>query len=74
MTQEITLRGPKTTTIVKGNPNDEILFIKFLFWLKEYHPHDDIDLSNYTVKSENHLIACRMKAKKLGLTVIRLDQ
>ena len=71
MTQKITLKGPKTTTVIEGNPKDEVLFIKFLSWLKEYHPTKEFDLSNYPVKSENCLTACRMKAKKLGLFVIR---
>ena len=68
--QKIILKGPQTTTVIKGNPTNEVLFIKFLLWLKKYHPTKDFDLNDYTVKSENHLIACRIKARKLGLNVI----
>lgn len=71
MTQKIILKGPQTTTVIEGNPTDEVLFIKFLSWLRQYHPTKNFDLSCYTVKSENHLTACRIKAKKLGLNVIR---
>lgn len=69
MTQKITLQGPKTSTIIEGNPKDKTVFINFLSWLKKYHPTKEINLNCYPVKSENHLIACRIKAKKLGLKV-----
>ncbi|MBQ2938258.1 MAG: hypothetical protein IJE05_05230 [Clostridia bacterium] len=69
MTQKITLQGPETTTVIEGNPKDEVLFNKFLSWLKKYHPTKKFSLDCYPVKSENHLIACRIKAKKLGLKV-----
>ena len=71
MTQRITLKGPETTTVIEGNASDEVLFIKFLKWLRQYHPTKKFDLNCYPVKSENHLTACRIKAKKLGLNVIR---
>lgn len=74
MTQRITLQGPKTTTVIEGNATDEVLFIKFLNWLREYHPAEKFDLDCYPIQSENLLSACRIKARKLGLNVIRSQQ
>lgn len=71
MTHKITLKGPETTTVIDDSTTDEVLFIKFLNWLRKYHPTEKFDLDCYTIKSEKHLIACRIKAKKLGLNVMR---
>lgn len=68
--QRITLKGPLTTSTIEGVSDNECIFIRYLYWLNKYHPTDNFNFDNYVVKSENHLIACRIKAKKMGLNVI----
>ena len=69
MTQRITLNGPETSTIIETS--DAFLFNKFLDWLKAYNPSKQFDLNSYPIKSESRLSACRVKAKKLNLNVIK---
>ncbi len=69
MTQRITLKGPETSTIIESSDNH--LFNKFLVWLKQYNPSSTFDLNSYPIQSEARLLACRVKAKKLDLNVIR---
>lgn len=64
---KITLRGPETTAIVSSDDASKIN--KYRAWLEEYNPAKTADLSVYPIKAESRMIACRIKARKLGLQV-----
>lgn len=65
MIKKITLRGPvKTITIVNNNGE---AFEKFINWLKEYNPANTLNYQNYPIASDNRIIACKIKARKLSL-------
>lgn len=66
---KITLQGPQST-ITASTDNQEI-FDKFKNWLLEYNPiKKDTRIENgYPIKSENRIVACRVKARRLGLII-----
>lgn len=59
----ITLRGPSTQTTVTG---DETNFERFMKWLREYNPATSTE-DYYPLRTDNRVIQCRIKARKLGL-------
>lgn len=65
---KMTLRGPKTTTIVSSE--DTLRFKKYQAWIEEYNPAENADLSVYPIKTEARMVASRIKARKLGLQVV----
>lgn len=65
MTKQLTIRSnEKLITIVTDNHETLDNFIK---WLHEYRDFDEIIDNNYTISSERQLVACNLKAQKLGL-------
>lgn len=66
---QITLCGPEST-ITASTDNQEI-FDTFKKWLSEYNPvKKNARLTGgYPISSENRIAACRVKARRLGLTV-----
>ena len=68
MTKKLTLRGPSSSFTVEAENSE--LFKKFLNWLKEYNPAPySTDMEYYPIITEQRLIACRLKARRLNLKV-----
>ena len=63
----ITLQGPETTLTAETSNYE--MYTRFVKWLHEYNPtKGDVDIDAYPIASEKRLIACRTKARRIGLT------
>ena len=68
MTKRLTLRGPSSEFTVETE--DSMLFERFLKWLKFYNPAPVVmKMDYYPIKTEQRIIICRIKARKLNLKV-----
>ena len=65
--EKITWVGPSSTATVEKS--DIKKFDKFLSWLIEYNPSEHCDLDHYSIKTDNRLIASKIKARKMGFIV-----
>ncbi len=64
---KITLQGPETTLTAETDNYE--MYVRFIKWLHEYNPtNGDVDIDAYPIASEKRLIACRTKARRIGLT------
>lgn len=65
---KITLLSSNSSAIVSGEGKE---FKHFLDWLKEYNPTSlkNIKWGYCSIDSENRLVACKVKARKLNLAV-----
>lgn len=65
---KITLVGPETTC--NATTDSLEAYNQFIKWLREYNPiKGKLNTSAYPISSENRMIACRAKARRIGITV-----
>lgn len=67
---KITLVGPESTCNATTESSEA--YDQFISWLREYNPiKGKLNANAYPISSENRMIACRAKAKRIGFTVVQ---